>query len=104
MAVTDTIVTGRIWTESERPQGLVEEQVVSAALAAISQALERSQTAPTESLRRREVAQVRGILLTVPHSGCDLEGDLWHLIGVLGQPILEPRRERSTVPPPPPST
>jgi hypothetical protein len=61
-----------------------------AALAAIEQALERSQTAPTESLRRRELAQVRGILSTLPSGGFDLEAGLRHLIGALGQPILEP--------------
>jgi hypothetical protein len=104
MVVTETIWPDTIGTHTERPQGLVEDQVVYAALAAISQALERSQTARTKALRRRELAQVRGILLTLPHSGFDLQGGLQHLIGVLGQPILEPRRRRSTAPPPPPST
>ena len=90
-------------TDTERPQGLVGEQTVYVALAAIDQALERSQIARTKSLRRRELEQVRGMLLTftLPAIGFDLEGGLRHLIDVLRQPIVEPRRRRSTVPPPP---
>lgn len=103
MVVTDTIVTDPIGTHTERPQGLVEEPVVYAALAATEQALKRSQTAPTELLRRLELAQVRALLLTLPDSRFDLEGGLRNLIAVLRQPILDPRHRRSTVPPPPPS-
>ena len=98
------IGTDTIRTDTERPRGLVDEQTVYAALEAIEQALERSQTAQTKPLRRRELAQVRGMLLTLPYSGFDLEGGLRHLIAILRQPILEPCRKRSTVPPPPPST
>jgi hypothetical protein len=104
MVVTDTIVTDRIGTHTQRPQGLVEEQVVYAALATIEQALERSQTARTELPRRLELGQVRALLLTLPYSRFDLEGGLRNLIDALRQPILEPHHRRSTVPPPPPST
>ena len=103
MIGTDTIDTKTMGTDTEQPQGLVEEQIVYAALAAIEQALERSETAPTKSLRRRELAQLRGMLLSLPSGGFDLEGSLRHLIGVLRQPILERRRGCATVPPPPPS-
>jgi hypothetical protein len=96
------IGTDTIGTATERSQGLVGEQVVYAALDAINEALERSETAPTKSLCRRELAQVRGTLSTLPYSDFDLEGDLRHVIDVLRQPILEPRRRRSTVSLPPP--
>jgi hypothetical protein len=104
MIGTHTLVTDTIGTHTERPQGLVQEQVVYAALAAIEQALQRSETARTELLRRLELAQVRALLLTLPHGRFDLEGGLRHLIDVLRQPILEPDHRRLTVLPPPPST
>jgi hypothetical protein len=90
-------------TDTERPQGLVGEQTVYVALAAIDQALERSQIVRTKTLRGRELAQVRGMLetFTLRDSGFDLEHGLRHMIDVLRQPIVEPRRRRSTVPPPP---
>ena len=44
MVVTDTIWPDAIGTHTERPQGLVEDQVVYGALAAISQALEPRRT------------------------------------------------------------
>jgi len=97
------IGTDTVGTDTGRPQGLVGEPIVYAALATIEQALERSQTARTKSLRRRELAQVQGMLLTLPSSGFDLEGGLHHLIDVLRQPILERRRRRPTAPPPSPS-
>ena len=91
------IGTVMIGTRTKQPQELVGEQAVYAALAAIELALERSQTARTESLRRRELAQVRGILSTLPSGGFGLEGGLRYLIGALGQPILEPRRSAQAV-------
>jgi hypothetical protein len=60
MVATGMIRTDRNRTGTERPQGLVGEQTVYTALAAIEQALERSATARTKSLRRRELAQIRG--------------------------------------------
>lgn len=83
------IGTVMIGTRTDQPQDLVEEQVVCGALAAMELALERSQTARTESLRRRELAQVRGTLSTLPSGGFSLEGGLRYLIGALGQPILD---------------
>jgi|SRR5215212_737678 len=91
------IGTVMIGTRSEQPQELVGEQVVYAALAAIELALERSQTARTESLRRRELAQVRGILSTLPSGGCGPGRRLAVPDRCLGQPILEPRRSAQTV-------
>ncbi len=77
-----------IGTDGGRLEGLVDGRTVSAALAAIDQALQRTLTAETESLRRRELVQLRGILLALPVSGLDLEDGLRHLIEVLRVPIL----------------
>ncbi len=79
-----------VGNDGGRLQGLVGEESVYAALDAIHQALQRSLTARSASQRRRELAQLRGILLTLPSSGFDLEGALRHLVGVLREPILEP--------------
>jgi hypothetical protein len=76
-------------TAGERSEGLVDEQAVYAALAAIDQTLQRALTAETEQLRRRELVQLRALLMTLPTSGLDLKGDLRHLIEVLRMPILE---------------
>ncbi|HXQ56240.1 MAG TPA: hypothetical protein VOA19_10620 [Actinomycetes bacterium] len=78
------IGTVMIGTRTDQPQDLVEDQIVCAALAAVELALERSQTARTESVRRRELAQVRGTLSTLPSGGFSLEGGLRYLIGALG--------------------
>ena len=101
MVATGMIRTGRSRTGAERPQRLVGEQTVYTALAAIEQALDRSSTARTKSLRRRELAQIRGVLSTLPFSGFDLEDGLRHLIAILREPILDRRRGGSTAPPPP---
>ena len=77
-----------IGTDGERLQGLVAEQTVYAALDAIAQGIRQALTAETESERRRELAQLHGLLLSLPCSGLGLEGALRHLIGVLGEPIL----------------
>jgi len=76
-----------IGTDGEQLQGLVGEKTVYAALGAIDQALEQAVTARTESMPRRELAQLRGQLLILPSSGPNLEGALRHLIGVLREPI-----------------
>jgi hypothetical protein len=76
-------------SDGERQQGLVSEPTVYAALAAIDQALEQAMTAQTESRRRRELAQLRGLLLIVPSSGLGLEGALRHLIETLQVPVLD---------------
>jgi hypothetical protein len=78
-----------IGSDGERQQGLVSEQTVYAALAAIDQALEQAMTAQTESKRRRELAQLRGLLLILPYSGLGLDGALRHLTDTLQQPILD---------------
>jgi hypothetical protein len=78
-----------IGTDGGRLEGLVGEQVVNAALAAIDQALQRALTAGIESQRQRELVQLRAMLLTLPASGLELEGGLRHLIGVLRIPILD---------------
>ena len=64
---------------------------------AVAEPMREELVTRTESLRRRELAQVRGILLTLPSGGFGLEGGLRYLIGALGQPILEPRRSAQAV-------
>jgi hypothetical protein len=77
-----------IGTDGGRLEGLVGEQTVYAALAAVDQALQRALTAGTDTQRDRELVQLRATLLTLPASGLDLEGGLRHLIGILREPIL----------------
>jgi hypothetical protein len=76
-----------IGIDGERLPGLVGEQIVYAALDAINQALEQALTARSETQRRHEFAQLRGMLLTLPHSGLDLERALRRLIVTLRKPI-----------------
>jgi hypothetical protein len=78
-----------IGSDGEQLQGLVGEQTVYAALAAIDQALEQAMTARTESKRRRELAQLRGLLLILPSRGLGLEDALRHLIDTLQVPVLD---------------
>jgi hypothetical protein len=78
-----------IGSDRARQQRLVGEETVYAALAAIDQALEQAMAAQTESRRRRELAQLRGLLLIVPYSSLGLEGALRHLIGTLQEPVLD---------------
>jgi hypothetical protein len=76
-------------TDGAQLQGLVGDQIVYAALAAIHRALDQALTAPTDSQRQRQLAQLRGVLLSLPAGGLSLEGALRHLIGVLQEPILD---------------
>jgi hypothetical protein len=78
-----------IRTDGEQLPGLIREQTVDAALAAISKVLQRALTAETDSQRRRELEQLHGVLQTLACSGLGLEGGLRHLIGALREPILE---------------
>jgi hypothetical protein len=78
-----------IGTDGAGLQGLVGEQTVYAALATIDRALEQALTAPSESHRRRQMEQLRGVLLTLPSSGLSLEGALRRLICILREPNLE---------------
>jgi hypothetical protein len=78
-----------IGSDGEDLQGLVGEQTMYAALAAIDQALEQAMAAQTESRRRRELAQLRGLLLILPSRGLGLEDALRHLIDTLQAPVLD---------------
>jgi hypothetical protein len=76
-------------SDGKQLQGLVGEPTVYAALAAIDQALEQAMAARTESRRRRELAQLRGLLLILPSRGLGLEAALRHLIETLQVPVLD---------------
>jgi hypothetical protein len=78
-----------IGSDGEELQGLVGEQTVYTALAAIDQALEQAMAARTESKRRRELAQLGGLLLILPFRGLGLEDALRHLIDTLRVPVLD---------------
>jgi hypothetical protein len=69
-----------------RLHGVVDEQLVYVALAAIDQALEQALTAPTEGEQRWQLNQVRGLLLTLPASGLSLEDNLRRLIRLVQAP------------------
>jgi hypothetical protein len=70
----------------KRSRSLIGEQTVYAALDAIDQALEQALAARTESQRNRQLAELRGLLLTLSGSGLDLEDALQRLIAVLQRP------------------
>ena len=69
--------------------GLIDEQIVYAALAAIDQALEQAQTAHSERQQRWQLIQLRGLLLTLPASGLSLEDNLRRLIRVVRTPLMD---------------
>jgi hypothetical protein len=69
--------------------GLFNEQVMSAALDAIDQALEHALTARTEREQRWQLNQLRGLLLTIPASGLSLEDSLRQLIRLLQSPMID---------------
>jgi hypothetical protein len=63
-----------------RVAGLIDEQIVYVALAAIDQALEQALTARSEREQRWQLTQLRGLLLTLPASGLSLEDNLRRLV------------------------
>jgi hypothetical protein len=69
--------------------GLLNEQVVYAALDAIDQALEHALTARTEREQRWQLNQLRGLLLTLPASGLSLDDSLRQLIRLLQSPMID---------------
>jgi hypothetical protein len=69
--------------------GLFDEQIVYGALDAIEQALEQALTARTEIQQRWQLNQLRGLLLTLPSSGLDLEDSLRQLIRLLRTPVVD---------------
>jgi hypothetical protein len=69
--------------------GLVDEQLVYVALAAIDQALEQALTAPSERQQRWQLTQLRGLLLTLPASGLSLEDNLRRLIRLVRTPLVD---------------
>jgi hypothetical protein len=72
-----------------RVAGLVDEQIVYVALAAIDQALEQALTARTERAQRWQLTQLRGLLLTLPASGLSLEDNLRRLIRLVRTPLVD---------------
>jgi hypothetical protein len=83
---------GGFWmavSHGERVAGLVDEQVVYVALAAIDQALEQAQTARSEREQRWQLIQLRGLLLTLPASGLSLEDNLRRLIRLVRTPLVD---------------
>jgi hypothetical protein len=76
-------------TDGGRLDGLVEEQIVYAALEAIDEALEQALTAPTERDQRWQLNQLRGMLLTLPSHGPSLDEGLRRLIRLLRTPMID---------------
>ena len=72
-----------------RLHGVVDEQIVYVALAAIDQALEQALTALTDREQRWQLNQLRGLLLTLPASGLSLEDNLRRLIRLVQTPLLD---------------
>ena len=76
-------------SNSGRVSGLIDEQIVYAALAAIDQALEQALTARSEREQRWQLNQLRGLLLTLPTSGLSLEDSLRRLIRLVRTPLID---------------
>ena len=74
---------------SGRVSGLIDEQIVYAALAAIDQALEQALIASSEREQRWQLTQLRGLLLILPASGLSLEDNLQRLINLVGTPLID---------------
>jgi hypothetical protein len=72
-----------------RLHGVVDEQIVFVALAAIDQALEQALSARTEGEQRWQLTQLRGLLLTLPASGLSLEDNLRRLIMLVQTPPVD---------------
>ena len=76
-------------SNSGRVSGLIDEQIVYAALAAMDQALERTLTARSEREQRWQLTQLRSLLLILPASGLSLEDNLRRLIRLVGTPLID---------------
>jgi hypothetical protein len=76
-------------TDGERLHGLVDEQIVYAALEAIDEALEQALIARTEREQRWQLNQLRGFLLTLPSHGPSLDEGLRRLIRLLRTPLVD---------------
>jgi hypothetical protein len=72
-----------------RTPGMLDEQLVYAALDAIDQALEQALTARTEIQQRWQLNQLRGLLLTLPSSGLSLDDSLRQLIRLLRTQVID---------------
>jgi hypothetical protein len=72
-----------------RLHGVVDEQIVFVALAAIDQALEQALTARTEGEQRWQLNQLRGLLLTLRSGDLSLEDCLRRLIRLLRTPMID---------------
>jgi hypothetical protein len=69
--------------------GLLDEQIVYAALDAIDQTIEQALTARTEIQQRCQLNQLRGLLLTLPSNGLSLDDSLRQLIRLLRTPMMD---------------
>jgi hypothetical protein len=76
-------------TDGERLHGLVDEQIVYAALEAIEEALEQALIARTEREQRWQLNQLRGLLLTLPSHGPSLDEGLRRVIRLLRTPLVD---------------
>ncbi|HEY6707029.1 MAG TPA: hypothetical protein VJB61_05480 [Actinomycetota bacterium] len=76
------------WNGGSVP-GLFDEQIVYTALDTIDQAIEQALTARTENQQRWQLNQLRGLLLTLPSNGLDLEDSLRQLIRLLRTPMVD---------------
>jgi hypothetical protein len=86
------LTSGGCWmavSNSGRVSGLIDEQIVYAALAAIDQALEQALTARSEREQQWRLTQLRGLLLILPASGLSLEDNLRRLIRLVGTPLID---------------
>jgi hypothetical protein len=69
--------------------GMLDEQLVYAALDAVDRALEQALTARSELQQRWQLNQLRGLLLTLPSSGLSLDDSLRQLIRLLRTPVID---------------
>lgn len=76
-------------TDGGRLHGLVNEQTVYAAFAAIDEALEQALMARSEREQRWQLTQLRGLLLTLPASGLSLDDSLRRLIRLVRTPLMD---------------
>jgi hypothetical protein len=76
-------------SDGGRAPGMLDEQLVYAALDAIDRALEQALTARTELQQRWQLNQLRGLLLTLPSSGLSLDDSLRQLIRLLRTPVID---------------
>ena len=70
-------------------QGLVDEQIVYAALDAIDQALVQALVARSVREQHWQLNQLRGLLLTIPTQAPSLDEGLRRVVRVLHSPLVD---------------